>query len=356
VVSRYGVVLVSVALATAGSLLFDLYTQQNSMVLFVVAVMFSAWYGGLGAGICCTAVSVFVINFVVLHPPLSIDFNAADLPRLGFFLLVALFINWLEESRLRAEALLHERQTQMEHLAKLTGMNELATGIAHELNQPLTAISIYCQTCLSDPETRAGLSPQVLEAMQRISAQSRRAGQILAGFRRTIRRQPPERRPTDVHGLLVDSLNLIHTDRRRFRIHIHTEFEAQTAVVICDEVEIGQVLINLLQNAIDAAAERPGVREVTITTRGNDETMTIAIRNSGTVVPAGRMDQAFEPFFTTKPGGLGMGLKISRSIVESHGGKLVLRANPEGGATAEFSLPLAGTDAATPDAPEVPPS
>jgi two-component system, LuxR family, sensor kinase FixL len=100
-----------------------------------------------------------------------VDFNSSDLPRLGLFLLVALFINWLEESRLRAQALLRERQTQVDHLARLTGMNELATGIAHELNQPLSAISIYCQTWLSDPETRASLSPQVLEAMERIAAQ-----------------------------------------------------------------------------------------------------------------------------------------------------------------------------------------
>jgi C4-dicarboxylate-specific signal transduction histidine kinase len=193
--------------------------------------------------------------------------------------------------------------------------------------------------------------------MERIAAQSQRAGQILGGFRRMIRKQPPERRPADVHGLIVQALDLMQADLRRFRIQTHAQLDAQTFRAVCDEVEIGQVLVNLLQNAVDAAAARTGVREVTITTRSDEETITVVIRNSGQVLPSGRSDRAFEPFFSTKPDGLGIGLNISRTIVEAHGGHLLLRANAQGGATSEFTLPAIPADHRQPESaalPEVP--
>jgi C4-dicarboxylate-specific signal transduction histidine kinase len=335
--------LLGLVLATAGNLLIHPWTDQAvNLVLYVMAVMWSAWYGGLGPGLWATALSCFVINFVFMPPPYFVDFNSTDLPRLLLFLLVSLFINGLEESRLRAQALSRERQRQMEQMSRLVTMNELAGGIAHELNQPLSAISIYCQTCLSEPAMRQGMTPPVVQAMEHMHGQSQRAGQILANYRRMLQKLPMERRPCAVNDILRRSLELLQPDLRRSSANLEIHLAPQATGIVCNDVEIGQVFINLIKNAVEAAREHSVTPRISVRLGASATQVAAEIENTGPHVSEADLRRMLEPFYTTRSDGLGMGLNISRSILESHGGSLTLRARPEGGMLCQFTLPLAG--------------
>ena len=221
-------------------------------------------------------------------------------------------------------------------------MNELATGIAHEINQPLSAIAIYSHGCLERLKSVPGVPPDVLEAMRDIAVQAQRTGEIISHFRKLVRKREPERASADINAVVAQAVDLLRADATRQGVTLKVSLAANLTLVVCDSVQIEQVVINLIKNAIEAIVDDNSDQKiVSITTEQTDPTrVTVSVSDTGPGLSSADIDCAFEAFFTTKPNGLGMGLNISHSIIESHGGRLAATPNPERGVTFAFTVPI----------------
>jgi two-component system, LuxR family, sensor kinase FixL len=242
--------------------------------------------------------------------------------------------------RKRAEENLRLMQTQLAHLARLTTMGELAASIAHEINQPLAAVVTNGRACL---RWMALDEPNLDEARAAISAvvnQGMRASEIIDRIRSLLRKSPPQMTLLDINKLIREVLALINHEVQRNGVSLHADLADDPAAIAGDRVRLQQVVLNLLMNAVESICAAPGrSRQVSVTSRNGAGEMLIAIRDSGVGIDPKHLDELFHPFFTTKPNGMGMGLAISRSTIESHGGRLWAANNPDGGATFQFTLP-----------------
>ncbi len=249
--------------------------------------------------------------------------------------------------RLRAEQMLHEREQELRerltHLTRVSVMGEMASSIAHEVNQPLTAISAYAQACKRMIESNSITATEVVDTLARISAEALRAGDILHRLKDLIQKHESKRIEWDVGDLVQDVERLASVDARLHDVRLRLELADNLPRVEVDGVQIQQVVLNLIRNAIDAMAEtEPERREVVVRTAARDgDEVEVAVTDHGCGLPAESRGRLFEPFFTTKEGGIGMGLSISRSIVSAHGGRMWFESNPDGGTTFHFTIPAA---------------
>lgn len=249
--------------------------------------------------------------------------------------------------RRRAEDTARERQKEMDHVARLSILGEMASNIAHELNQPLGAIANYARGCTRRLEAGVGTAAEFAEASRAIAAQADRAGQIIARIRDFVRKRAVQLEPADVNGAVEAALQLCEGRARSANILISRALAAGLPPVLADRVQIEQVVLNLVKNALDAmdsgadGAAGEG-RGVTVRTgRDAEGRVEIAVADRGHGLSEEARARLFDPFFTTKPGGMGLGLSICRTIVESHGGHLWATDNPGGGAVVRFVLPPA---------------
>src|SRR5690606_12331940 len=224
---------------------------------------------------------------------------------------------------------------------RISTMGEMAAGIAHEVNQPLAAIATYAQACQRLISTGDYSSEEMAEALAHIGAQALRAGEVIRRLRTFVKNRELRRELIEANRLLEDILTLAQTDARHNGVQIVVETASESPLVQADAVQIQQVILNLVRNSIDAMQGVPeSRRQLTLRTRidaeGDGECM-VADRGAG-IDPAVAAE-LFNPFFTTKPGGMGLGLSISRSIIRAHGGKLWCSPNPGGGARFFFTLP-----------------
>lgn len=240
-----------------------------------------------------------------------------------------------------AEGRARQQQAQLAHVARISTMGEMASTMAHELNQPLTAIVNYAQACVRRLRERAASPGELLPTLERIIAQGERSGEIIRRMREFARRSEPRHKPADINRVVREAVELARVEAQRTDINLHVTLGENLPPVLLDAVEIEQVALNLVRNAIEAIdlAHSPE-REIAIRTsvdpQGNVE---VAVRDTGPGLPAEGAEHLFEAFYTTKPEGMGIGLSISRSIVEEHGGSLRALRNPGGGATFSFTVP-----------------
>jgi len=226
------------------------------------------------------------------------------------------------------------------HLARGNTMGQLASGLAHELNQPLTAIAQNADTALLVLDQQAAADPELREILSEIERQSLRAGEIIRALRGFIRKDEGGRVAFDFRGLLQQALRLVAADAAEAGIAVETAIAPGLPPVMANRVQIAQVLVNLLRNAIEAMApERGNVRQVTVAARVEDGQALVTVEDTGPGVAAGI--SLFAQFETTKPDGMGLGLSICRSIVEANGGRMWHDASPPRGARFCFTLPLA---------------
>ena len=246
-----------------------------------------------------------------------------------------------EQRRRRAEEEAQRQRDELAHALRVTTLGELTASFAHELNQPLTAIAANAQAARR--LLIAGrLDPDVKEAIDDLAADAVRAGETVRRLQALFRKQPAGRAPLEVNALIDDVLRLLATDIRRRNIAVHFTRGEGLPAVLGDGVQLRQVLINLLVNAAEAISlAGEGPREIRIETRRRDAGhVAIAIRDSGPGAKESDLERMFEHFVTTKPHGLGMGLAISRSIVEAHGGRIWADRNDERGITLHIHLPV----------------
>jgi two-component system sensor kinase FixL len=221
-------------------------------------------------------------------------------------------------------------------------MGEMASALAHELNQPLAAISNYMKGSRRLLSASADPNREKIEsAMDRAAEQAMRAGQIIRRLRDFVARGESEKRVESIIRLIEESGALGLTGAREQGVNLQFDLDRKHDLVLVDRVQIQQVLVNLFRNALEAMAASPQRRLVASTRPADDDMIEVAVADTGTGFADGVESSLFQTFFTTKETGMGVGLSISRSIIEAHGGKMWAENNPSGGATFRFTLPAA---------------
>ncbi|MBL7040326.1 MAG: PAS domain S-box protein [Pirellulaceae bacterium] len=249
--------------------------------------------------------------------------------------------------RKRAEESLNERAAQLAHFSRVSTAGEMASGLAHELNQPLVAISLQSEICAALLEREAGgnVTDELRGTFQEITEQAQRAGRIVNFLRNFVSDTTPHRSTNDINDVVNGILRIFEAEARRGRVSIGCELDDNLPQTMIDRIQIEQVIINLLRNATEATAENdPGDRNVVIkTSPGPSGEIHVSISDNGNGIAAADLDKVFQGFFTTKPGGMGLGLSICRSIVEAHHGRLWVARNADRGVTFYFSVSRTGT-------------
>lgn len=259
------------------------------------------------------------------------------------------FIRDLTE-RQETEHQLHELQTELARLSRLTAMGEMASTLAHEINQPLSAISNYLQGCnrLLEPIEHPN-APKIRDALAETTKQTLRAGHIIRQLREFVARGETEKRPENISKLVEEASALALVGAKDEGVKTLFRFASHTDAVLVEKVQIQQVLLNLMRNAIEAmhGCDR---KELLVTTSAPDqEKVVVSVGDTGSGLSEGIAERLFQPFVTTKPAGMGVGLSISKRIIEAHGGEMWAEPNPGGGTVFRFTLQSA-TEASAPDA------
>jgi two-component system sensor kinase FixL len=251
------------------------------------------------------------------------------------------FVRDLTEHQ-QTQARLQELQSELVHVSRLSAMGEMASALAHELNQPLAAISNYMKGSRrllagsTDPN-----KPKIEDAMDRAAEQALRAGQIIRRLRDFVSRGESEKRVESLSKLIEEAGALGLAGAREQNVQLRFNLDPQADLLLADRVQIQQVLVNLFRNALEAMAESPRRELVATNSRIADDMIEIEVSDTGSGLQDDVKPNLFQTFFTTKETGMGVGLSISRSIIEAHGGRMWALNNDAGGATFRFTLPAA---------------
>jgi len=331
------------------------------LFLFFGAVMVSAWIGGTGAGLFAVFISTVIVDYFFVPPFYSLQISATAETYFVSFIACALVASWVSAAKKRAEEALREArdqlelkvsersaalmrtQTELAHLSRALSMGELTASIAHEINQPLTAVVTNGHACV---EWLSASPPNVAKARQ--SAESviqdgTRAGAVVGRIRALFRKEAPVKDWVDVNDLIMELAAFLRHEATRRQIVIRTDLAPSLPKLKADRVQLQQVLLNLMINAMDSMSEiAPAAsKDVVITSKQEDSRgVVISVRDSGPGFRPDLAEKIFDPFFTTKPHGIGLGLSISKSIIESHEGRLWATPNRDGGAIFQFTLPI----------------
>jgi C4-dicarboxylate-specific signal transduction histidine kinase len=370
----YGIGVLSVAAALAISRLPAVHLQDAPVSLFLCAVILSAWFGGIGPGLLATALSALAFNYYFLPPIHSLGPKPDEIPRLVIFTVSALFVGSLSAAqrsaveslrrarddlrktvqelqstnealqaesleRKHAEEAWREAQGELARVTRATTMGELTASLAHEVNQPIAAAVTNANTCLRWLTRDHPDLQEAREAASRIVKDVTRAAGIISRVRLLFKKSTPQRELVDINEAIREMIVLLRSEARRYNIAVRMELAADLPRIMVDRVQLQQVLMNLIVNSIDAMKEVDGVRELAVKShRTEKEELLVSVSDTGAGLPPQQADQIFNAFFTTKPHGTGMGLRISRSIIESHGGRLWAAENSPRGATFHFAL------------------
>jgi PAS domain S-box-containing protein len=242
--------------------------------------------------------------------------------------------------RKRAEEALQKAQAELSHVTRVTTMGELTSSIAHEVNQPLTAIVTNGNACLRWLASEPPNLDEARESVGRIIREGHRAGEVITRIRSLVKKSTPEKARLNINDLIREVVALVHPELLRKQVLLRTELATDLPSVLGDRVQLQQVLLNLSLNGIEAMSavtDRP--RKLLIRSQRHGlECVLVTVQDSGVGIEAQNFAQLFDAFFTTKADGMGMGLSISRSIIEAHGGRLWASANSGNGATFQFTL------------------
>jgi len=382
--ARYLVALFAVigaVLATAG--LQSISSYFPGFPLLFCAAIFSAWFGGLGPGLLAAAVSSAVIALNLIPASSPANTMATEFPRLLLFAPAVFFVSWISGRQKQAEELLQRARDELEekvqsrtvelrrandelqaemaerkvaeealqtmegelaHVSRLTMMGELTASIAHEVNQPLGAIMNYASACRRLLPVNLENRAQIDQALAGIAGDADRASSVIARIRALSRKKPTERIRSEVKSLVDDVVAIARYKLVARGIAARVELALDLPPLRIDRVQIQQVLLNLIINGLEAMETVPADRRVIeiIGRSGRcDEkpAVILSVRDHGAGIDPMDQSRLFEAFYSTKSEGIGLGLAISRSIVESHGGRLCLIPTEGGGATFQISLP-----------------
>lgn len=378
---RFGLAVTLVGAALAITFLLQSTVSTAGYIFFYTAVVASAWFAGKGPGWLAVFLSVLAVAYFFTPPIYSFAVNRQSLPVFVEFAASALIVSWFSSWRRQAEAELryardelhlrveertaelkrtneqlltemaerkraedayYEAQAEIARVTRLSAMGALAASISHEVNQPLAAVVTNADACMiwlsSDPpnleEARA--------AVESIAQQGTRASDVVRHIRAMFTKAAPERSRVQVNDLIREVGTLVEGAALRSQVTLETELAADLQATIGDRVQLQQVIVNLILNGIEAMSEvveRPRRLVIRSQMQNSDEIL-VAVRDSGVGIAPKDEKRIFDAFFTTKAQGMGMGLSISHSIIEAHGGRLWATRNNDFGATFQFTLPV----------------
>jgi C4-dicarboxylate-specific signal transduction histidine kinase len=380
-VLRYGLALLSVTLAHL--ITQALYPTLFPTPLFFAAIVISTWFGGTGPGLFAVVFGTLLLDYFFLSPVHAFSLRVADIPYLAQFVLPALLSGWFTKKRKEAEAALREardyleikvqertsellhtneqlqsemaerkraeedvRKTQSDlvHLTRIMTMSELTTSIAHEVNQPLAAIVTNGSAGLRWLAAEPPNLDRARESVTSIIQEGNRASEVIRQIRALSKKALPQKSALAINEVIKDVLALVRTELVNNRIVLTCELKRGLPSVLGDRVQLQQVILNLIMNGIEAMEETTQAPRELLVQSGTAERdqVLVSVRDTGVGLNPEQIDQIFEAFFTTKDQGIGMGLSISRTIIESHGGRIwASAANNEAGAAFQFTLPAA---------------
>ncbi|MBN1134597.1 MAG: GHKL domain-containing protein, partial [Methanosarcinaceae archaeon] len=243
-----------------------------------------------------------------------------------------------EQKQLQERLQLHH--ANMAHLLRLGELGEMTSSLAHEINQPLCAIENYAQACMRLLETKNNTN-HVSDILTDIRSQAERAGKIVNRVKGLVQRKSPHYERIEIMHIIRETINLISAELNNTKVQVICEIPDNLPPACADMILIQQVLLNLIRNSIEAM-KGPGVLRKQLTLHAEtspNKMITISISDTGCGIPEENIDKIFYSFYTTKTNGLGIGLSLSKAIIESHGGQLWASANPGGGASFHFTLP-----------------
>jgi signal transduction histidine kinase len=365
---RYGTAMLLVAVALSATLAVQrlFVFPYPFLFLFFGAVMASAWFGGMGAGLFSVLISTLAVDFFFVPPLYSWRVNATSETYFVAFVVCALVATWVSSAKKRSEEALREvrdqleirvsertaallqTQTELARLSRVLSMGELTASIAHEISQPLTAVVTNGQASL---EWLSGSTPNLEKARQTTESIVRdgsRAGAVIDRVRALFRKEEPVKNWTDLNRVIQELTGFLRDEANLRRVSMRTQLSPALPHVMADRVQLQQVVMNLILNGMDAMSgygEGDKERELVIRSqKESGDQVLIAVEDSGAGLDPETAERIFDPFFTTKPHGIGVGLSISRSIIESHRGCLWAEPRPSGGTIFQFTLPVGAKD------------
>ncbi|HEY6488747.1 MAG TPA: ATP-binding protein [Terracidiphilus sp.] len=376
---HYGIAIFAVAAALILSLALRASFGNPAWFFFPAAVLTATWVGGRGPGWLAALLSTLAVQYYFVPPTGSLRVNLSDLPYFGVFVLCVVAANWviawrrdaddavreardqlevrvaertvelkaanealvrqMEEQRQTEEALQLTR-SELARVVRITTIGELTASIAHEVNQPLAAVVANADACVAWLGLQEPNLGEARAAAERAVQGATRASEVITRIRSLIHKAPPERLRVQLNPVIEETCALAAGQASRNEVMIRTELAADLPAVIADRIQLQQVLLNLVVNGIEAmSGVSDRARELTICSRTlEDGQVSVAVGDTGIGVTAETMARLFEPFFTTRTQGIGMGLPISRSIIEAHGGRLWAESTPGRGTTLQFTL------------------
>jgi C4-dicarboxylate-specific signal transduction histidine kinase len=377
---RCGLAVALVAAALGLTFLLQSVVSIAGFLFFYIAVVASAWFGGKWPGGLAVILSVLAVEYYFMAPIHSLGVNRENLPIFFEFALSALVVGWfsswrrqaetelqqardelqtrVEErtielkqrneqllaemaERKRAEEAYYEAQAELARVTRLSTLGALAASISHEVNQPLAAVVTNADACMMWLSSPSPNLEEARAAVDSIAREGTRASEVIRRIRAMFTKSAPEAARVAINDLIREVAALMQTEASRNQVEVQTELAADLPAVLGDRVQLQQVLVNLIQNAIEAMSavtDRPKRLVIRSESRGQDGVL-VAVRDSGIGFDPKNDRRIFDAFFTTKAQGMGMGLAISRSIIEAHEGRLWASANSDHGATVQFTLP-----------------
>jgi C4-dicarboxylate-specific signal transduction histidine kinase len=354
--------LLSVGLAFGFTLLLQPLFPYPFLFLFFGAVMASAWFGGAAAGLFAVLLSTLLVDYFFVPPVHSFAITASAEAYFAAFILCGLAASWISSAKKKSEDDLQEAldhletrvsertaellktQTELAHLSQVLSMGELTASIAHEINQPLTAVVTQGHACVEWLSADPPNLEKVRHSVERIIQDGTRAGATISRVRGLFKKEAPVKDWLDVNEVVHELTVFLREEAMRRGVHMRTDLVPGLPKVKADRVQLQQVLLNLLTNGMDAMDSVTDHRkELIISARVDEANVVVRVEDSGKGLDAQTAEKIFTPFFTTKPHGVGLGLSLSRSIIEAHDGRLWASPRPSGGAVFQFTLPASGT-------------
>ncbi len=244
-------------------------------------------------------------------------------------------------ARKQAEEQARLHQSELAHVMRISDVDEMASGLAHELNQPLTAVVNFAQGALRRLRSGDTSSPGFVEAIEGTASQAHRAGEIVRRLAKFVQKREPQQTVFVINDAVHEVISLTAAEARDYEAVIRAELDLENPSVSADNIQIEQVMVNLVRNGLEAMVNnKPNNRVLTIRTSVTDGEVHLTVADRGPGLSEDTLKRLFEPFYTTKTHGMGLGLSISRSIIDAHGGRLWASNHPNGGAVFEFTLPL----------------